>query len=446
MPKPKPPQDGDAEVSVLASMMMNLDACGMAIERLESDDFYFVHHKFIFEELQELFDNNKPIDLVTLRNSLDKKNLLEKAGGTELLATIVEGEYVSSHIEYYIDLVREKSILRKLLEKSMDIERLVHGHVKKPVYEVSEILELVEQGIFEISDHGTKSNLKTAKEIVTDVYDEIFTPREDGIKTGFSEIDQLTGGFRPGQLIVIAGRPSMGKTSFALNIAAYVSGNCGIPVGIFSMEMDGHDIFKSIISSRSHVSSTKISTGGTVFNQQEIVELQKTRDQVAAMELVTEDITMLSPRTLKSIARRMKSRHKVKMIIIDYLQLMDAGRKAENRQQEISYITRRLKAMARELNVPVIALCQLSRNPELRGDKRPYLADLRESGAIEQDADLVFLLFREWYYNKEDPSMEFKAEVNLAKHRKGMTKSDIQLEFKAEFVEFRDVIPKFDDE
>jgi replicative DNA helicase len=451
-----PPQNTEAEMCVLGSMLLDPDdACGLAVDALKPEDFYLPSHRILFSRIAELFFEKKPADLVVLRNVLEKNGELDKIGGTEYLTSIVESVPTAANVEHYIGIVLDKSMLRRLIEATNTIQRDAYEERG----EASEILEKGEQAVFQIAQERNESGgQRTIREIVETAMDKILKGTELGIMSGFGEIDNLTNGFKPGQFIVIAGRPGMGKTTFALNILRNAASR-GTPSAFYSLEMSSEQIVINLLASMSKINSRKLHKGGNVFEDEEQLALTDAASALQEMPLFIDDRPGLTPLSVKARARRLKAANNIGMLAVDYMQLMESpGHSREGRQQEISYISRSLKALARELQIPIIAMCQLSRAPEGREDHRPRLSDLRESGAIEQDADIVFLLFREEYYETEirsgmgpnAPEAQIQqridavkniAEINLAKHRNGEVSSNIRLTFRKECLLFTDRPP-----
>jgi replicative DNA helicase len=437
-----PPQNTEAEMSVLGSILLDAEACGAAIEILHEDDFYLPAHRIIFKEIVELFDASKPTDFVIMRETLVNKNLLDKVGGMEYLSMVVESVPTSANVTYYAKIVRDKSILRKLISATNDIQQKAYGSDQA----ADEILEESERSIYQIAQKDFRALEFDMKKLVNSTMEHIFQEDTKGLYTNFSKLDDVTNGFQPGQLIIIAGRPGMGKTTLALNIIDHIAGNLGTPAAFFSLEMSAEQVVKTMLIAKSEINSTKLRRGGTIFTDAEHQRLMGAADKIYGMQLYIDDRSPLTPMKLKARARRLHSAHKIKILAVDYLQLMDAPTHSrENRQQEISYISRSIKGLAMELGIPIIAVCQLSRGPEGREDRRPRLSDLRESGAIEQDADIVLLLYREDYYNRDTEEEKGKAELDIAKHRAGETKK-IHLNFYSEFMRFGDPQLHFSDQ
>ena len=428
-----PPQNLEAEMAVLGSMLIEETAIGYAIEMLESTSFYNDSNRRIFESMIQLYTESKAIDIVTLIEELKKTGDLDKVGGSTYIANLTTVVPTAANVRHYASIVKEKSILRNLISAATNIiteSYDVHGEVEK-------ILDKAERIIFDISSKKIESSFAPLKEIIKDsieTIDQLYQKKAHvtGIPTGFSDLDSLTAGMHPSDLIVFAGRPSMGKSALVSSIAEYVGVVEKIPLVIFSLEMSKEQLVQRMLCSHAKVNAHNVRTG--FLSQSDWPKLTNAAGKLSDAPIYIDDTASLSVLELRAKARRLKSQHNIQFIIVDYLQLMQGMQGAENRQQEISEISRSLKALARELNVPVIAVSQLSRAVESRQDRRPQLSDLRESGAIEQDADLVGLLLREEYYN---PTEENKgiAELIIAKQRNGPVGS-IKLAFLKDYAKF----------
>ncbi len=418
-----PPQSLDAEVAVLGSMMIDNDCIGRVVEILETSHFYRTSHKKIFSAAVSLYERNEPVDLITLSEELKRQNILEEIGGTYYLTELAESIPSSANVEYHARIVLEKYLLRKLIEEAAGIA--------KDCYEAGEdvyhIIDRSEQRIFGLSEKRLRQTFQHIAPIMHDAFETIeqFHQRKGvvtGIPTGFTKLDELTSGFQPSELIIIAGRPSMGKTALSLNIARNVAVDSKMPVGIFSLEMSKRQLALRLLCAEARVDAHGVRTGRLADDEWQ--KLSMCVGILTEAPLFIDDTPGMSVLELRAKARRLKKEKDVKLIIIDYLQLMEGPRNAESRQQEISLISRSLKGLAKELDVPVVALSQLSRAVEVRGgDRRPMLSDLRESGAIEQDADVVLFIYRPEFYGKkidnQGNSLEGKAEVIIGKQRNG---------------------------
>jgi len=413
-----PPQAIEAERSVLGAMMLEPEAVGRAIEILQEENFYRESHRKLFRVMVNLFEKGEPIDQVTVAQELANRSQLEEIGGAYELSKLLEIPS-AANMEYYAKLVLEKSVLRQLIHVSSNAATAAYDQSE----DVYELLDQTENEIFRLSDRRLKGGFQPFEPIITKTMEQIesFHGMEGGVTgvpTGFADLDDKTSGFQRSDLIIIAGRPSMGKTAFALNIARNMALDADVPVGVFSLEMADHQLAMRMLCSEARVSSHLIRTGK--LPKALYSNLSKVVGKLASAPIFIDDTPSISILELRAKARRLKAERDIGAIMIDYLQLMRGPRASESRQQEISEISRALKALAKELDVPVIALSQLSRAVESRGgDKRPMLSDLRESGAIEQDADVVMFVYRGEFYDDEDPDLENKAEIIIGKQRNG---------------------------
>lgn len=428
-----PPHNLEAEQSVLGSMLIDAEAVSVAAGSLKAEDFYSEAHKEIFEAMLNLYDRGEPVDLVTVVEELRQRGTLEGVGGAAYISDLSVAVPSTANLKYYIQIVEEKSILRQLIAASNEIIR--------DSYEAQEELDIIldraEKRIFEISQRQTTNYFEPIKNILLETYAKIeeLSKKKGGIiglPTGFHEFDQKTSGLHPSDLILVAARPSMGKTSFVLNIAQYVALRQKVPVAIFSLEMSKEQLVQRMLSSEANVELQKIRTGN--LNEDDWLKLVRAAGPLSQAPIYIDDTGGLSVMEIRSKARRLKMEKGLGLLVIDYLQLMSGRGRAENRQQEISEISRSLKALARELKVPVIALSQLSRAPEARTQHRPMLSDLRESGAIEQDADLVVFIYRDEYYNPDTDKKNI-AEIIIAKQRNGPT-GTIELVWLGQYTKF----------
>ncbi len=416
-----PPQNIEAEQWVLGALILDSDALPQAMEMLESEeDFYKDSHRRIYKAMLELFNKGEPIDIITLSEYLKRSNELDLVGGITYLSFLANNILTSANIRYHSRIVREKAILRRLLSSATQIITKVYDDE----LEADEMVDYAEKIIFDIAEKRVKtSSFSSIKEVIKDTFatiERIYQKKEalSGIPSGFKDLDALTSGFQRGDLIVIGGRPGMGKTAFALNIAQYVAINVKEPVAFFSLEMSKEQIALRMLCSESMVNSSKIRRND--LSTEEWQRLIRAAGKLADAPIFIDDSSGISVLDIRAKARRLKLEQKnLGLIILDYLQLMRGRGNFERREQEISDISRSLKALAKELKVPVIALSQLNRGVEQRPNKRPVLADLRESGAIEQDADLIIFLYREEVYKKNDPSIRNKAEILVEKQRNG---------------------------
>ncbi len=391
-----PPQDLGAEVCVLGSMILDKDGIGEIIPILRAEHFYRQDHRLIYDALISLYENNKPIDLVLLQDELDAQSQLESAGGAQYLVDLVNGVPSAANMVYYARIVRDKGMLRNLITTSSEINNMAY----EARGDVGEVMETAEQKIFEVTQQKITGQAVKIKDIIVQVYES----REHrsgqmitGVATGFLELDELTCGLQRGEMIIIAARPSMGKTALGLNIAENVGANSKMPVAIFSLEMGAQQLAERMLSGRAHINSHKLRQG--LLTDNDYNRLAETAGELSPAPIFVDDSPSLSPLELRAKARRLKLQQDIQLVVVDYLQLMHVAG-VESRVQEVGQISRHLKALARELNVPVIAMSQLNRSPEGREGHRPRMSDLRESGNIEQDADVVIMLHRESYYKQ----------------------------------------------
>lgn len=413
-----PPNDQEAEQAVLGAMLTDKDAAVTVIEILKKDDFYRNDHAEIFDAMIELYTQGHPIDIVTVKGVLESRKMLEIIGGMEYLTTLASSDFTTANVETYAQMVEGKSILRKLIQVSNQIVK--NGYEEKG--SVEEILDDAEKKIFNILQ---KKNTKTSvhiKDVLIDAFarlEQLYNNKDSitGVPTGFIELDKKTAGLQPANLIFIAARPAMGKSALALNIAANAAIRAKVPVAIFSLEMSKEELTNRILCSEAMVDSGKIRNGS--IEDDDWLKLANALGPVSEAPIYIDDTPGITIMELRAKCRKMKIENDLGLVVIDYLQLMQ-GTKTENRQQEISEISRSLKILAKELNIPVIALAQLSRAPEMRADHRPILSDLRESGSIEQDADIVAFIYRDDYYN-EDTERKNVSEIIIAKQRSGST-------------------------
>ncbi|MCX7817436.1 MAG: replicative DNA helicase [Syntrophales bacterium] len=433
-----PPQNIEAEQSVLGSILLDNKALYTVQEILTAKDFYRESHRKIFTAIQDLTERNEPVDLITLSNLLKDRNELDAVGGISYLSTLVDAVPSAANVDHYAKIVKEKAILRKLIDTATEILEKTYNADG----DIEEVLDEAEHAIFEISEHKVRSSFTSLREIIKHSFitiENLSKRRElvTGIPTGFEKIDELTAGLQKSDLIIIAGRPSMGKTAFALNIAQYVAIEKGIPVAIFSLEMAKEQIAMRLLASTAKVDSHRLRKG--FLGETDWPKLATAAGLLADAPIFIDDTPAITVLEMKAKARRLKAEQGLGLIILDYLQLMRSTGYKESREQEISEISRSLKALAKELNVPVIALSQLNRKVEDRTNRRPQMADLRESGAIEQDADVIAFIYRDEVYNRsEDNPEKGIAEVIIAKQRNGPT-GTIKLAFLEKFTSFENL-------
>lgn len=434
------PHNQEAERSVIGSMIMDREAILIASEIITGEDFYQRQYGVIFDAMVELFNQNEPVDLITLQNLLRAKEVPEEISSMEFMHDILDSDYISTNIKKYANIVAEKSTLRRLIRANDEISNLCYGGVES----LEDVLEQTEKKIFELVQRRNTGEFVPIKQVVLNAIQKIEIASRTkgnvtGIATGFKDLDYQTSGFQPSDLILIAARPSMGKTAFVLNIAQYMAFRHDVTVAIFSLEMSKEQLVNRLLSMESGVDAQKLRNGNLTDSDWE--RLVEGAEGVARSNLIIDDTPGITLAELRSKCRKYKLEHKLGIVMIDYLQLMTgSGRSSDSRQQEISDISRGLKGVARELNVPVVALSQLSRAVEQRPDHRPILSDLRDSGAIEQDADMVMFLYRDAYYNK-DSEMKNLAEVIVAKQRNGPI-GMINLLWMPEYTAFKNYNPR----
>jgi replicative DNA helicase len=441
-----PPQNLEAEISVLGAVLQDAGALLRAMELLRPPDFYKEAHRKVFDACLNLFERSEAIDLVTVANELMRRKSLEEVGGAAALAALVDAVPTAANVAHHARIVKDKAVLRALIEKGTAVVSRAYADTEN----VDELLDWGEQQIFEISQDKTsrsfvpvRSLLKGTIEYIEGLYER--KVHVTGVPTGYRKFDEMTAGLQPADLIVVAGRPSMGKTSFCLNIAEYAAIRERITVGVFSLEMSKEQLVQRLLCSLAKVNSNRLRTG--YLSDADWPRLTTQAGILSESPIFIDDTPGISLLEMRAKARRLKAEQGLGLLIIDYLQLISGRGRVESRQQEISEISRSLKAMAKELNVPVIALSQLSRAVEARDDKRPQLSDLRESGAIEQDADVVAFLYRPSFYKKrEDPEEpeDNTTEVIIGKQRNGPT-GTVYLAFLREYTRFEEQERQRDD-
>lgn len=435
-----PPQNIEAEQFVLGAVFLDNEALFKANELIRLDDFYRESHRRIYKAMLSLSSRGEPIDIITITEELRKTNELEDIGGLAYLTNLAAIIPTSANVRHHSKIIRERAILRSIIQTA----HLISEKAYNAKSDADEILDYAEHLIFDIGDKRTNNTLANLKDIIKGTLKTIETlinkrSNITGIPTGFKDLDDITAGFQPGDLIIIGGRPSMGKTAFALNIAQHCAINTRLPSAVFSLEMSKEQLAMRMLCSEASVDYSKLRKG--FLNQNELKRIIRAASTISESPIFIDDTAAISVMEIRAKSRRLKTEQKgLGMIVIDYLQLMRGRIDAERREQEISEISRSLKALAKELNVPVVALSQLNRRVEYTQDKRPNLGDLRESGAIEQDADVIIFLYRDEVYNKKT-SDKGTAEVIIAKQRNGPTKT-IKLTFLHEFTKFVDLAPE----
>jgi len=432
---PVPPQSLDAERSVLAAMLLDFESIGRALELLEPPAFYRVAHQKMFEAVIALYNRNEKADLITVAEELRKRGDLEAVGGQPALAQVLDHATTSANLEEHARIINAKYLLRSLIKSAGEIQQECFAESD----ESGAILDRAEQRIFAITDRRVRQGLVPLKELLKPAFEQIQSLYErktlvTGVASGYEDIDRMTSGFQAGDLVIIAGRPSMGKTAMAVNIAENASIHHKTPVAIFSLEMSKEQLVLRMLGSQSEVPLHKIRNG--YLGQEDWPRLTTGAGLLTQAPIMIDDSAALTVFEIRAKCRRLMAERKLGLVVIDYLQLIRGSGRVENRVQEVSQITRGLKALAKELNVPIVALSQLSRAPEQRGtDRRPQLSDLRESGSVEQDADVVLFVYREEYYKPDDPALKGKATIIIAKQRNGPT-GDVTLTFLRECTKF----------
>jgi replicative DNA helicase len=433
-----PPQNLEAEESVLGAMLLSPTAVGAVTEILDASDFYRDSHATIYRAALALWTKGEPVDAITLADELDTRGELEGVGGPSRIAELAALVPATSNVEHYARIVKEMATLRGLVRVGSEIARL---GMDRPG-ETSDLVDRAEQLVFDLAQERVTGDFAHIDSLLRDSFERIMHLYEagaelTGIPSGFRDLDRLTSGFQPGNLIILAARPSMGKSALALCAAANLGVRSDTPVALFTLEMSKAEVTQRLMCSEAKVESNRLRSGKLAPD--DWPRLTAACDKLMKAPIYVDDTGSITMMELRSKARRLKSREpKLGLIIVDYLQLMTSGANAENRVQEVSQISRNLKVLARDLDVPILALSQLSRAVEQRTDKRPLLSDLRESGSIEQDADLVFFVYRDEYYNPEDSESQGLAEVILAKHRNGPTDT-VKLSFLKRYAKFADL-------
>jgi replicative DNA helicase len=443
----KPPYSPEAEISVLGGMFLDTDAIVKAIEILDDSMFYREAHRRLFRSMVRLWERGAVIDAVTLSEELKTAGDFDVVGGTPFLAQLLDAVPTAANIEYHAKIVREKAVLRRLIETATTIIQETY----ESQGDVEDLLDVAEQKIFQIAQTHDRKGFVWIKEILWPTFEKIEQLQNNnssvtGVPTGFADLDEMTAGFQSGDLIIVAARPSMGKTAFTLNIAQHAAISARKAVAVFSLEMSKESLVQRILCAEGRVDASRLRRGRLLDD--EYARLATAAGYLNTAPIYIDDTPAISVLETRAKARRLKAdRPDLSMIIVDYLQLMQGPTRSENRQQEVSEISRGLKALAKELEVPVVALSQLSRAVESRPDKRPMMSDLRESGAIEQDADVIMFLYRpEYYYgpvDKDGNSLEGRAELIIGKQRNGAT-GKVDLMFLKEYTRFESFSPRTD--
>ena len=433
-----PPQNLEAEQCVLGSVMLQQGTMAKAAELLSEDDFYRDAHKQIFMVMATLFDRGEPLDLITVSSLLGSTGKLDAVGGPSYLATLTDIVPVAANIAYYAKIVREKAILRRLIKTGTEIA----GRCYEEQDDIDSLLDDVEQTVFEISRSKSGQAFHPLKTVISDTFkhvEKLYERKEHitGVPTEYHDFDKMTAGLQPADLIILAGRPSMGKTALAINMVQNATLLHKVPVGVFSLEMSKEQLGLRMLCSVSRVDAQRLRTG--FLKEQDWPRLTRAVAQLSEAPIFIDDTPAITVLEMRAKARRLKTEHNIGLVVVDYLQLMRGRSNSPSREQEISEISRSLKAMAKELHIPVIALSQLNRSLESRPNKRPQLSDLRESGAIEQDADLIIFIYRDEVYNKaEDNPKKGIAEVIIGKQRNGPT-GTVELAFLSHYTTFENL-------
>lgn len=430
-----PPQDLDAERALLGAMMLSADAIADVLAVIRTRDFYAPPHQQVFDVIVTLYSAGQPVDAITVADALTRSQTLATIGGGAYLHTLIGSVGSTASASYYAKIVAEKAVKRRLVEAGTRITQIGYGPA-----EGSDALAVAEQALTAVTDTRAGAEAVRLEDLLQPVMDDIETASQrggvmTGLPTGFTDLDRLTNGLHPGQLIVIAGRPGLGKSTLGLDIARACAVHADIAVCVYSLEMSQMEITSRVLSAETRVPLHHLRTG--TMGEEDWLKLARRMGQISEAPLFVDDSAHATFADIRSKARRLAHRHDIKLIVVDYLQLMSSTRRTESRQQEVSDLSRGLKLLAKELGIPIIAISQLNRGPEQRTDKRPQLSDLRESGAIEQDADLVILVHREDYYDK-DSARAGEADFIIAKHRNGPTDT-ITVAFQGHYARFVDL-------
>ncbi|HWB53231.1 MAG TPA: replicative DNA helicase [Tepidisphaeraceae bacterium] len=428
-----PPASIEAEQCLLASMMLDKDMIGQVISIIDRDAFYQADHQIIYDAIIKLYEQNRAIDAVIVREELIKRQLLEEIGGSAYLAQLLNTVPSSAHGAHYAQTVREKALLRQLIAASNDILREAYA----PHEDAEHVLDSAEKKIFDIAEKKVSGAIEPLESVLHEVFESIENRGQRGVESGFFELDDMLNGLQSGEMIIVAARPSMGKTAFAMNIVEAVAADSRLPCAVFSLEMSKQQLAQRMLCSRGEVDAHRLRKG--MLHSDEYAKLASVVGELAKAPIWVDDSAGLTILELRAKARRLKLQHDIKCIMIDYMQLMDCPG-IDSRQEQVSIISRGIKAVARELRIPVICLSQLNRATEGRDGHRPRMSDLRESGSIEQDADVVMLLHREDYYKMSEPDFvpDNIAEVIIAKQRNGPT-GTVKLTFDAKTTRFRNL-------
>ena len=433
-----PPHNLEAEQAVLGGILLNNDAMNQLMDILSPDDFYREAHATIFDAMVHLYNESEPIDVITLSEALNRKNGLQKAGGIDYLAVLVESVSTSAGIVYHAEIIRHASVRRRLISECSNISELCFQEQD----ETDDLLEKAEQTIFSIAESQIKDGFQDLNHVIKGSMEKVVKAGESkgfltGITTGFEYFDRLTAGLQPSDLIIVAGRPSMGKTALALNMGYNAAKNTQKGVAVFSLEMSRQQLGIRLLGFESRIDATRLRTGR--LKKHEWQELIDSADRLSEVPIFIDDSSAITVLEMKAKCRRLMKRGELGLMIVDYMQLIQGRRSAESRQLEMSEISRALKGLAKDLDIPVVALSQLNRKVEDRPNKRPQLADLRESGAIEQDADVIVFIYRDEFYNPQSEESQNIAEIIIGKQRNGPTGS-LKLTFLKELTRFENFI------
>jgi len=431
-----PPQDMAAEQSVLGSMLISKDAIAEVTEILRGSDFYRPAHEIIHDAIIDLFGRGEPVDMITVAAELTRRGELQKVGGAPYLHTLAANVPIAANAAFYAEIVREKAILRKLVDAGTKIVQI--GYAGEG--DVDDIVDRAQAEVYQITDRRASEDYAPLSEILTGVLDEIeaIENREAGlygVPTGFADLDELTNGLHPGQMVIVAARPAVGKSTLALDLCRAAAIQNNLTAAFFSLEMSRSEITMRLLSAEAKVPLNHIRNGR--MDSSDWDKLARHMSRISGSPLFIDDSPNMTMMEIRAKARRLKQRHDLRLMVIDYMQLMTSGKKVESRQLEVSEFSRQIKLLAKELEVPIVALSQLNRGPEQRSDKRPMMSDLRESGSLEQDADMVILLHRDDVYEKES-TRPGEADLIVAKHRNGATR-DIVVAFQGHYSRFVDM-------
>ncbi len=429
-----PPQDLHAEQSVLGSMLINKDAIADCLEAVKAHDFYRPAHELIFDAVLDLFGRGEPADAITVADELSKRGDITRVGGQAYLHQLIQSVPTAANAGYYAEIVHERAVLRRLVEAGTRIVQMGYAQGEG---DIDDIVNRAQAEVYSVAEVRGSEDYTILGELLNETMEEIeaASGRTDemiGVPTGFIELDELTNGLHPGQMIVVAARPAVGKSTLGIDIARAAAIKHNLTTAVFSLEMSRTEITMRILSAEATIQLQDLRKG--LKSQEQWNKLARIMGKISDSPLFIDDSPNMSLMEIRAKCRRLKQQHNLKMVIIDYLQLMSSGKKVESRQQEVAEFSRALKLLAKELEVPVIAISQLNRGPEQRTDKRPQMSDLRESGSIEQDADVVILLHRD----RSDPERDGEADVIVAKHRNGPTK-DIVLAFQGHYSRFNNM-------